>query len=70
MKISSISILYTTESISLNSVTSILGSQDRRLTGKLIGIYSYSVYKKNLNPFEFKLAVTYCSNLTALIALN
>ena len=30
----------------------------------------YNVYKKKLNPFKFKLAITYCSNLTALIALN
>ena len=30
----------------------------------------YRVYKKKLNPFKFKLAITYCSNLTALIALN
>ena len=29
-----------------------------------------SVYKKNLNPFKFKLAIKYCSNLPALIALN
>jgi hypothetical protein len=29
-----------------------------------------TLYKKNLNPFKFKLAITYCSNLTALIALN
>jgi hypothetical protein len=33
-------------------------------------LFDYSVYKKNLNPFKFKLAITYCSNLTALIALN
>ena len=26
----------------------------------------YSVYKKQLNPFKFKLAIAYCSNLTAL----
>ena len=30
----------------------------------------YRVYKKKLNPFKLKLAITYCSNLTALIALN
>jgi hypothetical protein len=30
----------------------------------------YRVYIKKLNPFKFKLVITYCSNLTALIALN
>jgi hypothetical protein len=30
----------------------------------------YSVYEKNLNPFKFRLPITSCSNLTALIALN
>jgi hypothetical protein len=29
----------------------------------------YSVYKKT-EPFKFKLTITYCSNLTALIVLN
>jgi hypothetical protein len=29
----------------------------------------HSVYKKT-EPFKFKLAITYCSNLTALIALE
>ena len=31
---------------------------------------TYRVYKKKLYPFKFKLPITYCSNLTALIALT
>ena len=30
----------------------------------------YTVCIKKLNPFKFKLTITYCSNLTALIVLN
>jgi hypothetical protein len=32
--------------------------------------YYYYYYKKKLNPFKFKLAMTNCNNLTALITLN
>jgi hypothetical protein len=53
-------------------ISSIIIRSENLLNSKIEATNSllYSVYKKNLNPFKFKLAITYCSNLTALIALN